>query len=989
MKAFLRQVVDHYLDEPSGMDGLVFVFPNRRSIAFFKKYIKDALAERGSGKPVLAPVLLPVNEFFEKLSGETSADRISLLLELYDCYTKLYKKAESLDDFIYWGDVILSDFNDIDKYMVNARGLYTNLKDYRSIEANYDFLTDRQREAIERLVDHFRQPSQEEQARGRDAQGNFYLLWQLLYPLYESFRERLRSEGQGYEGMIYRDLAEREGDFLPLLQQLDPMFKGCVFVGLNALSRSEATVMEKLGREGLAQYCWDYSEEMIGDPGEGRKKSVASLFVSENLKRFPQAFQPQIGGVALRPKDGDARFHFVGVPSATGQARILGQILSRVSSEERGLDFSIVLPDESFLMSTLSCIPEEVDAVNVTMGYPLAASEWNAMMRSILAAQLSVRKGEAFYRRAVYEVFSNSIFKAVLSKEEADLCGQIRKEQKIYIPSGDFASGELTALVFTPAMESLTALDPEGNASRCARLAEYLKAVCHSIARRLNPETDSLQLECALKYYSCVNRLAALRLPILPKTFIHLVEQLVAGMSVPFEGEPLGGMQLMGPLETRALDFKHIVILNANEGVFPRRSAGSSFIPPELRRAFELPTYEYKDGVWAYYFYRMVARAEDVWMVYDSRQEASGGGEPSRFISQLKYMYGQQCSYEELVADSQLCDTSVPDEIPKTAEDIDLIFSKPFSASKIQSYVKCPAKFYYQVVCGLKDEDELSDNLDARLLGDLCHHTLCLAYTNPQALEGTEDFETLTRKFEFKPHDITAEYLDSLLSEEGKQLLRKRVNAEICCLLRCPEVSGRNLVYAEVALEYIAKVLETDRKKLLSRASFRIVALEMPCNCQICGENFTGFIDRLDMFEDGVLRVVDYKTGKDSQLALAAENSPEMFFDVSGKSSDYKAAFQFFVYDRMLEQQSPKVVPEFSEVRNAMYSMKDIFTEEIVDNPEIQIVNDGMKEKLTKIFEELRNSEKGFVRNTHVYKLCDYCNFINICGNTAKQEDKL
>ena len=984
MNAFLRQVVDHYLDDPSGMDGLVFVFPNRRSIAFFKKYIKDSLAERGSGKPVLAPVMLPVNEFFEKLSGTRAADRISLLLELYDCYSALYKNAEPLDDFIYWGDVILGDFNDIDKYLVDAKGLYANLKDYRSIEGDYSFLTDGQREAIERLVDHFRQPSREEHPRGRDAQGNFYLLWQLLYPLYKSFRERLRREGEGYEGMIYRELAEREGEFLPLLKQLDPMCRGCVFVGLNALSRSEAKVMEKLGKEGLAQYCWDYSEEMVREPGEGRKQSVASLFIRENLKRFPQAFQPQIGGVALPSEDGGPRFHFIGVPSATGQARILPQILSRVKSEERGLDFSIVLPDESFLMSTLSSIPEEVDAVNVTMGYPLAASEWNAMMRSILAAQLNVRKGEAFYRRAVYEVFSNSIFKAVLSEEETALCEQIRKEQKIYIPSGDFASGELTSLVFTPVMESLSALDPEGNASRCARLAEYLKTVCHSIARRLNPETDSLQLECALKYYSCANRLASLRLPILPKTFIHLVEQLVAVMSVPFEGEPLGGMQLMGPLETRALDFKHIVILNANEGVFPRRSAGSSFIPPELRRAFELPTYEYKDGVWAYYFYRMVARAEDVWMVYDSRQEATGGGEPSRFISQLKYMYGRQCSYEDLVADSQLCDTAVPDVIPKTEEDIELIFSKPFSASRIQSYVKCPAKFYYQVVCGLKDEDELSDNLDARLLGDLCHHTLCLAYTSPNALKSTEDFETLAEKNVFMPHDITAEYLDSLLSPEGKQLLRSRVYAEICCLLHCPEVGGRNLVYAEVALEFISKVLEQDRRKLGSGKSFRILALEAKCSCEICGEKFTGFIDRLDMFEEGILRVVDYKTGKDSQMALAAENSPELFFNNNGKSSDYKAAFQYFVYDRMLDQQPPRGVPRFNEVRNAMYSMKDLFTEEIVDNPEILIVKEEMEAKLEKIFEELKDPETGFKRNRHVYKLCENCNFINICGETAK-----
>lgn len=983
MKAFLRQVVDHYLDDPSGMDGLVFVFPNRRSIAFFKKYIKDALAEKGSGKPVLAPVMLPVNEFFEKLSGTRAADRISLLLELYGCYSALYKNAEPLDDFIYWGDVILGDFNDIDKYLVDAKGLYANLKDYRSIEADYSFLTDEQRQAIERLVDHFRQPSQEDHPRGRDAQGNFYLLWQLLYPLYKSFRERLRSEGEGYEGMIYRELAEREGELLPLLKQLDPMCRGCVFVGLNALSRSEAKVMEKLGKEGLAQYCWDYSEEMVREQGEGRKQSVSSLFIRENLKRFPQAFQPQIGGVALPSEDGGPRFHFIGVPSATGQARILPQILSRVRSEERGLDFSIVLPDESFLMSTLSSIPDEVDAVNVTMGYPLAASEWNAMMRSILAAQLNVRKGEAFYRRAVYEVFSNSIFKAVLSEEETALCEQIRKEQKIYIPSGDFASGELTSLVFTPVMESLSALDPEGNASRCARLAEYLKTVCHSIARRLNPETDSLQLECALKYYSCANRLASLRLPILPKTFIHLVEQLVAGMSVPFEGEPLGGMQLMGPLETRALDFKHIVILNANEGVFPRRSAGSSFIPPELRRAFELPTYEYKDGVWAYYFYRMIARAEDVWMVYDSRQEASGGGEPSRFISQLKYMYGGQCSYEELVADSQLCETAVPDVIPKTEEDIELIFSKPFSASKIQNYVKCPAKFYYQVVCGLKDEDELTDNLDSRLLGDLCHHTLCLAYTCPEALESNKDYETLVKEYPFKPHDVDAKYLDSLLSPEGNQLLRRRVNAEICSLLRCPEVSGRNLVYAEVALEFIIKVLNTDKKKLDGRSSFRIVALEMPCKCEICGQKFTGFIDRLDMFEEGVLRVVDYKTGKDGQAVLAAGDSARNFFGDNNKSSENKAAFQFFVYDRMIHALMQDGL-KFKEVRNAMYSMKDIFTDDIVDNPEIQSVKEEMEENLSKIFEELKDPQIGFKRNSQVYKLCEYCNFINICGQTAK-----
>ena len=969
MTPFLKQVADHYYNEGK-IEEKCFVFPNRRSMVWFRKHLCSAVKD----VPLLAPQMLTINDFFSRVSGVPASDRVRLLLELYDSYKALNPKAESLDEFIFWGDVILADFNDVDKYLVDPKQLFANVADFKALQDTFEYLTDTQREAIKGFLSHFNDQSGKLTVDlgtdDPDVKGRFLQIWNILYPLYVNYNKSLADKGMAYEGMVYRSLAERLKSMSVEDVFQDIFHEGTtfVFVGLNALNECEKTLLRKLRDAGRAEFCWDWSGDMIKDP-----QNRSSFFMADNVLEFPQAARWDPEGVEC------PEINVISVASSAGQAKRLPDILrQRTGAPE---ECAVVLPDEGLLKSVLNSIPEEIHDINVTMGLPMNGSLFYTMMADISAIQMHAVKRKdtwLFYHKQVWDLFSSEIFRKAADEKTMEIVAKVKENARYYIPKEELAGTLLMDVIFRPVI-----MDPKmASTVQIASFAQYQKDVIEVIAPAIADDTSlALELEYAKEYYKCINVLFEIRPEVLPMTYLRLLGQLLSSVSVPFRGEPLKGLQIMGPLETRALDFKDLVIMSANEGVFPRRSVSSSFIPPELRKGFGMPTYEYQDAVWAYYFYRMISRAESVWMLVDSRTEGLRSGEESRYIKQLEYHFGVPLK-RSVVKFGSMKTASLPD-IVKTEEDVARIKDTVLSATTLQNYLACPAKFYYGTVKGLEAEEEVAESLDYGMFGTVYHDTMRALYTSEEAMDPEFVFNDMEPRGGLKGEalkDVSQSYIEGWLSR--KEDIKAKVKALIMMQLNTIEVSGRNLVVADVIVRYIIKTLQRDLELLKKegRDSFEILGREIRVAGEFCGQRFKGFIDRLDSFKDEQARVVDYKTGKvledDENIHDGnAEEIAEKIFNPDMKNWP-KIALQFYIYD-MLVQSRPEV--RGREICNCVYSTAHLFKEPPVTVPMNRKFYEAVSAKLEAMLAQMYDTSVPF-RRTDDEKTCSYCDFRMICG---------
>lgn len=946
MIPFLKQVADHYYKKGDIADRC-FIFPNRRSMVFFRKYLGEAV--RGAECPVLSPKMFTMNDFFSQASGMKTSDRIPLLLELYRCYSALNPKAETLDEFVFWGDVILGDFNDTDKYLVNPKQLFTNVSDFKQLQDTYSYLTDNQRKAVENFVSHFNDRSGKltvDLGSGHpDIKGRFLQIWNILYQLYMDFNTVLEEKGMAYEGMVYRRLAERLNSEA-VADVMGEMFSdrtSFVFVGLNALNECEKSLLSKLRDASMAEFCWDWTGDMIKD-----ERNRSSVFMKDNVRNFPQAAVWDADGLGI------PRINVISVASSAGQAKRLPDILKKDE------DFAVVLPDESLLVPVLNSIPEEIEDINVTMGLPMSGSRIHTFMSDVASVQLhAVCRKERwyFYHKQVWDLFSSELFRKALDESSQEKVRLVKEGAKYYIPIEDLSGTPLLDTVFRPVVTDLKSASSE----QINAFAGYQKDVIRIVAAGIKDDPHlALELEYAKEYYKCINVLQDISLDVLPVTYVRLLSQLLGSVSVPFRGEPLKGLQIMGPLETRALDFRNLVILSANEGVFPRRNVSSSFIPPELRKGFGMPTYEYQDAIWAYYFYRMISRAENVWMMVDSRTEGLKSGEESRYIKQLEYHFG--VPLKRYVVQSEGMKTADLPPVMKTVQDVEKIRNTVLSATVLQNYLACPAKFYYGTVKELKAEEEVSESLDYGMFGTVYHDTIRAVYS-------VDDGESISR-----------EYIKDWLGRENE--IREIVKSVIIREMNAVEVSGRNLVVADVITRYVLKTLECDLQQLEEAGvgAFVILGRELKVTGELHGQKFKGFIDRLDSFAPDQARVVDYKTGKvlDEDENIDDDNAEavaEKIFAQDVKDRP-KIALQFYIYD-MLVESLPQI--QGRRIYNCVYSTSRLFSA----LPSVVPANARFRAEMTahmkNLLEQMYDVSVPF-RRTDDQDVCKYCDFKSICG---------
>lgn len=960
MKPFLYQVATLFYQQCGAeIHRLAFVFPNRRAGLFFQKYLSEI-----SEKPLFSPSILTINDLFMQLSGKHPADKIQMLFRLYELYKQRSGSSESFDEFIYWGEMLLNDFDDIDKYMVDARMLFRNVSDLKSLDDDFNYLSPEQVQAIRSFWSSFYPKGDSPN------QQHFLELWEILYDLYAGLRTSLAKDGCGYDGMIFREVVEQ----LEKEPMSDFPFDQVVFVGLNALSVSEERLLLALQKKGVADFYWDYVGPWVTDPD-----NKASFFLERNLRLFPSRMQLP----ATEPVQAEIRV--MGVPSAIGQAKQVYPILQALADEQQLTDESalrtaIVLPDEHLLVPVLNAIPEAIQHINVTMGYPLAGTPVAALMEYILTLQKNIRhidRVPVFYFRDVLPILNHQYVMAAAPEEVSQLVKDMTAGNRIYVHAADLNRHELLSILFTPVQNT------EELSDYLIHVLEALNACLRN--NRLNPDdeemiststqtTVDIEQEFIFHYFATVNRMKEVmreaKIEMRLDTYFRLLKRMTDLITIPFEGEPLSGLQVMGVLETRALDFDRLIILSMNEGIFPLKKAANSFIPYNLRRGFGLPTYEHQDSVWAYHFYRLIRRAEQVTLLYDTRTTGLQTGEVSRFVHQLRYHY-QYPLIDELVVYDVASSAVPPISVQKTAEVEKLLSDflsggpRALSASAINTYLDCPLKFYFSVLEQIQEEDEITETVERDVFGSILHKVMEDLYAP------------------FKGKLVTADLLKLLRKDQP--LLIARAFAEL--FFKSPVVrplEGENFLTGEMIRKYAEKILEQDARF----TPFHYIESEKKVRATITLSDkrivqLKGFIDRVDSL-DRVLRIVDYKTGS-GKLEF---ESVEGLFDKEAKDRP-KAVMQVFLYAWMYQQ-----LPEYTgmPIQPAIYYLRTLFQRSF--NPVVEQkkgrgkadkVNSfqdfvaDFEDKLRQCLDEIFNLDIPFTQ-TETGKACAYCSFRGLCG---------
>lgn len=960
MKPFLYQIASlFYTTYKAQISRFAFVFPNRRTGLFFQKYLSEV-----SPKPLFSPTILTINDLFVQLSGKQTADRISMLFKLYKIYLYHSGSTETFDEFLYWGEMLLNDFDDVDKYMADARMLFTNVTDLREIENDFSFLSPEQIAAIRTFWSSFYpkgdSPNQTE----------FLAVWKTLYTLYNEFRETLAAENKGYEGMIFREVVEQ-------LEQntcRDLPYEKIVFVGLNALSVAEERFLIQLQKRGIADFYWDYASPKVKD-----RNNKASYFVERNLRQFPsQLVLEQDSEVTSETK-----IDVIGIPSGIGQAKHVYNILNDLCKEddmdaEGALRTAVILPDEHLLIPVLNAIPEQIKRINVTMGYPLAGTPIASLMEFILALQKNVRyvnRQPTFYFRDVLPILNHRYVTVTSPVIITQLVKDIVENNKIHIAYTELNKTPLLSILFTP----ITTVE-----SFSDYLIQVLQVLNKMMTNKTEEEeeeettqrTNDIEQEFIFHYFATVNRMKEViqeaNIEMKIETYFRLLKRMTETITIPFKGEPLSGLQIMGVLETRALDFDRIIILSMNEGIFPLKKAANSFIPYNLRRGFGLPTYEHQDSVWAYHFYRLIYRANHISLLYDTRNNGLQTGEVSRFVHQLRYHYEEPIQNKLIVYNVASSKTPAL-QINKTEAVMAQLATyqqggkRMISASAINTYLDCPLKFYFSVLEGLQEEKEVSETIESDVFGSILHKVMEMLYKPLCGKLVTADLLKIIRQ-----DKIT---LSATINQAFAEVFFKTDTVR--------PLTGQNYLIGEMIRKYVEKIIERDSKLTpfyyleSERKIKKTITLTDKREIQL-----KGIIDRVDKVGN-TIRIIDYKSGSGTTLFSTIEN----LFNKEEKERS-KAVMQVFLYAWMYGVTSAE-----NTLQPGIYYMRSLFshtfnpgifqrTEKRGKNEQVLDFADYYTEfeaGLRNCLDEIFGKETPFVQTKNT-KNCSYCPFKTICG---------
>ena len=957
MESFLKLVAaDLYKHTEGNLAHTAVVFPNKRAGLFFNEYLAQE-----SDSPIWSPAYVSISELFRSLSPWEVGDPVKLVCELYKIFRRETQSTETLDDFYFWGEMLISDFDDADKNKVDTDKLFSNLQDLRNIMDDYTFIDDEQEEAIRQFFQNF---SIERRTALKE---RFISLWNVLGNIYKGFRESLASQNIAYEGMMYRHVIEHlDVDKLP--------YEKYIFVGFNVLNKVEHTLFTQLKDAGKAVFYWDYDEFYMKENRQAVTHE-AGEFIRRNLRDFPSPLSGELFKNLSKPKE----VHYIASSTENAQARYLPQwIRNNLTTPEK--ETAVVLCNEALLQPVLHSLPAEVKHVNITMGFPLSQTPVYSFLIALLELHthgFNFKSGRYTFQ-SVVTLLKHPYTRQLTGQAEL-LEKELTRNNRFYPLPGELGKDEFLTRLFTPL---------SGNLNLCIRLSETLQQVASIYQANTSGTEDTdafnqLYRESLFKAYTTINRFRTLieedELTVQSETFRRLLVKVLSATNIPFHGEPAIGMQVMGVLETRNLDFHHLVLLSVNEGQLPKSGGDSSFIPYNLRKAFGMTTIEHKIAVYAYYFYRLLQRAERITLMYNTSSDGLNRGEWSRFMLQFLIEWPHPITRQFLEAGQSPQGTS-PITVEKTPDvmrrmqslfDVRANPKAKFSPSALNYYLDCPLKFYYRYVAGLSAPDEVSAEIDSATFGSIFHYAAEHIYkdlTTHGKVINKEALETLLRN-EVKLQD----YVDTAFK---KLFFNVPQNEK-------PEYNGVQLINSAVIARYLKQLLQND----LRYAPFTFIASEMevdePIDIQtpkgVIKSRIGGIIDRMDS-KDGTLRIVDYKTGGDADTPPHVES----LFIPDKKRSNY--VFQTFLYAAIMCRKQPtmKIAPALLYIHRAATETYSPVIQMGESRKPKEAVEDFSKyekeyrERLQGLLEEIFNPEKSFTQ-TEIIEKCTYCDFKALC----------
>lgn len=948
MESFLKETAASILRDNHSLKDMVLVLPNRRAGLFFAQHLGKLI-----DKPTWMPQVLTIEDLFYQLSGQRPADDLTLIFELYKVYQNIHPQPEAFDRFYFWGEIILKDFNDLDQFLADAAKLYHQLSEFKELESDLGYLSEQQIALIRQFWASF-------ERQDRRHQEMFLKFWQLLGPLYEAFKKTLNVGGLAYSGSIYRTVAEG-------LAHLPMPTKQHIFIGFNAFTATEEKLVKHFVREFGAKIFWDLDLYYVDDPNQ-----EAGLFFREYLQdsvlgpTFPQDFPARI-------RDSKIAVKTYATPLKVTQANVVGAILEQVGDGENWEETVVILPDEALLFPLLHALPPQVAKVNVTMGYPVKNAPVYAFLESVLELQRYIKSdGQqlAFYHRPLRNLLSSPYLQEFRPDFVRHLMDNILEQNLIYVPAADLhLGGSFFRLVF----QKVEAQD----------MFSYLSQMIQALADR--QQEHSLQRSYLYQCFRQLNRLREIfadqgEIAVDRELFIRLFRQVFREVKLPFEGEPLQGLQVMGVLESRNLDFKRVIICNMNEGSFPPSGGINSMIPFNLRRAFGLPVQEQNDAIYAYTFYRLLHRAEEVHMLFCTNADQGKAGEKSRYILQMESEM-QVAIQEEAVFVPVGVQATAPITIQKTdavVREMEKFLvgatgqsEKAFSPSVLNAYLDCRLKFYLQQIAGLQEKEEISEEVDASVFGNIAHYSMEFLYGGFMERKKRDTLEE--RDF----LDLKKNWVFPAVEKGIRKFYRLEENADT-------KLSGQLAIVRDVMQKYLERILELDEMD----APFRILSMEKKYQAFVALEDgrnvaLKGFIDRVDLKGETV-RLIDYKSGKDEKNFASIES----LFDLDLEKRN-KAAFQTMFYGLLYQSMHPgNALP----LKPALFNFRQIFEDDF--NPYLQIKSarnpaeevedyrnyaEEYEALLGATLEEMFDPTVSFTQ-TNIVKKCEYCAYRGICG---------
>ena len=859
MKPFLRLVAEDLYRRFNGrLDNVAVVFPNKRAGLFFNEYLLDCSGDA----PIWSPVYMTISELFEQNSDLTTGDPILLVSKLYREYIRpkrddesqeeYEKSVESLDSFYYWGEILLRDFDDVDKNLADARILFSNIADLYKLGTGKDTLDEEQIESIRRFFKNF------EPEKKSEVKDKFQSVWERLYDIYTRFKSSLREINVAYEGMLYRDVIERE-DGLQLNHG------HYVFVGFNALNGAETKLFDILNRSGKALFYWDYDRHYTQSPFH-----EAGHFMRRNLSRFPNALENE----SFRYLETEKNVTIVSAGTDSIQARYVSTWLDS-NLTKNNVETAIVLCDETMLEPVLHTIPGKanghtLNSMNVTMGYPIQNTPIFSLVK--LLVELHTRgwneRHQAFSLNQVCRLLKHP-YVIQGSPEAQPLMSHLVKNNIFYPDDDQLHKDMFLAKIFT----------------RCSSNVEWIEniiSIIYDVAEnRTKVAEDKHQMyeqlfsEAIMKVYTQAQRLKALHsageLNMQLVTVGRLFVRMLSSMTMPFHGEPVVGLQVMGLLETRNLDFRNVILLSVNEGAIPKSRGENSFIPYNLRRAFGLTLSEHRDSIYAYYFFRLLQRARNVTLVYNSADSGKHRGECSRYILQLLGSNLYNVTKLNLCARQESDEVSIgdvvktPEMIKRLRERFDFGYSSeamPMSPSAINKYNNCGLAFFYYYVLGLKPIEEINTELKPTDFGTIFHSAAEMLYKKLTANGNRIITKNMLEYYTDNP-PLLYEFIDAafrkeffkggLLEYNGEQYINRGVLHNF--LLRLARIDADYAPFTYIGGE----------KKIM-------IGHPLKCNGFDVRLNLGGTIDRIDVKGDTV-NILDYKTGSaDSKASISLDD---------------------------------------------------------------------------------------------------------------------